>query len=142
MQVFQTIDSSHETPLIAYFPYLDYVPQTQTYCIPDFMQDRNTLYLNRIHENSGEVLNLSFTSSLDLLKNCDGLLIPGGCDIDPTLYHQRKDPRTCIHELGLRRAEMERKIIEFLPKEMPILGICYGAQILNVFNGFLSIYFL
>ena len=123
------------SPKIAYFPYLDYDSTTDSYYIPDFMKDRDTLYLNRIHENGGEVLNLSFTSPLDVLANCDGLLIPGGLDIDPVLYHQRREARTCIHELGLQRADMEKKIIDFLPKDTPILGICNGAQILNVFAG-------
>ena len=135
MQTFSTPEDTSEKPKIAYFPYLDYDSTTNTYYIPDFMKERDSLYLNRINDNGGEVLNLSFTSPIDVLTNCDGLLIPGGLDIDPILYHQRRDPRTWVHELGLQRAEMEKKIIDYLPKDIPILGICYGVQILNVFAG-------
>jgi putative glutamine amidotransferase len=70
-----------------------------------------------------------------LLQRCDAVLLPGSkADIDPTKYDAPRDARTApadsardtIDDLLLRDAYNLRK---------PILGICYGLQILNVFRG-------
>jgi len=135
-QNIQSISKFSENPLIAYFPQLNYDPITRLYYIPENFKDRNSLYLNRITENGGEVRNLDFISSLECLTEVDGFMIPGGADIDPVNYNQRKNPKTVPHPLGNKRVEMERKILEILPKGVPILGICYGAQILNILRGF------
>jgi len=61
----------------------------------------------------------------------DGVVFTGGSDIDPELYGEEAHPETFgIHrmrddaELALLRAALER--------DMPVLGICRGVQILNV----------
>ncbi len=69
---------------------------------------------------------------LDLM---DALIVTGGAgDLDPALYGQEPHPETGpvqeerdAYELALVRAAIER--------EMPILGICRGMQILNVAYG-------
>ena len=69
----------------------------------------------------------------DALK-CDGLLLPGGGDMDPSLYGQ-----TMIKECGKpdpARDAAELKMLEaFIPTRKPILGICRGIQVLNVYLG-------
>ena len=126
---------SKDQPIIAYLPQLDYDLETKNYYIPDTMVKRNSLYISKIVDNGGSVLNLDFSSNIDLIKDVDGWLIPGGADIDPTLYNEKRHIETCCHELGRERAELEKKIYESLPKEVPILGICYGTQIINVLEG-------
>ena len=70
---------------------------------------------------------------LGLAANCDGLLVPGGADVDPARYGQKNtasvgiDPDRDRDELTLIR--------QFLALEKPILGICRGHQILNVALG-------
>jgi putative glutamine amidotransferase len=68
---------------------------------------------------------------LDLL---DGLLLAGGVDVDPTTYgesaHEATDPPNTerdAFELALARHALER--------DLPLLGICRGMQVLNVAAG-------
>jgi putative glutamine amidotransferase len=68
---------------------------------------------------------------LDLL---DGLMLAGGADIDPASYGREAHPQTLdtvperdAFELALTRAAIER--------DMPVLGICRGMQLLNVVRG-------
>jgi putative glutamine amidotransferase len=69
--------------------------------------------------------------TLDLL---DGLVLSGGADIDPSLYGADPDPRT----VGSRR-ERDRFEIALargaLERELPLLGICRGMELLNVACG-------
>ena len=66
----------------------------------------------------------------------DGLLISGGdFDIDPSFYDQK------IHSNNVKtipkRTEFEMNLINlFIKRQKPILGICGGSQLINVyFNG-------
>lgn len=68
------------------------------------------------------------------LDRIDGLLITGGMDIDPATYGQQAHPAT--DRPGGRRDSWEFALIErALHRSMPILGICRGAQVLNVALG-------
>jgi putative glutamine amidotransferase len=68
---------------------------------------------------------------LDLL---DGLVLAGGADIDPASYGQPPHAETVdtmperdAFEIALTRAAIER--------DMPVLGICRGMQLINVARG-------
>lgn len=67
---------------------------------------------------------------------CDGVLLPGGGDVEPELYHERArpglrgvSPARDRMEIQLARWALERSA----PK--PLLGICRGIQVLNVALG-------
>jgi putative glutamine amidotransferase len=69
--------------------------------------------------------------ALDLV---DGLLLAGGSDLDPALYGAPRHPKTDRprgerdeFELALARRALER--------DLPLLGICRGMQVLNVACG-------
>ena len=69
--------------------------------------------------------------ALDLI---DGLLLAGGADIDPASYRQQPHPETLdtvpardAFEIALTRAAIER--------DLPVLGICRGMQLINVALG-------
>jgi putative glutamine amidotransferase len=64
----------------------------------------------------------------------DGLVVGGGSDIDPRLYGEKRDPRTA--HIDHKRDKMEWKLIEQLYRQKkPMLGICRGMQMLNVYLG-------
>ncbi len=64
----------------------------------------------------------------------DGLVIGGGDDIDPVLYDEPDDEPDVY---DAERDQFEREIIaEALKRDdMPMLGICRGAQLMNVVLG-------
>ena len=65
---------------------------------------------------------------------CDGLLLPGGGDVEPAYYGQARDPK--CQEPNVRRDKGEMAMLAaFYPTEKPILAICRGIQLLNVFRG-------
>ena len=65
----------------------------------------------------------------------DALLLTGGEDIDPTLYGQSSDPNAGLEVLR-RRDEMELPLLRAaLDRDLPVLCICRGMQLLNVALG-------
>ncbi len=69
----------------------------------------------------------------DVVALVDGLLIPGGDDIDPSKYGQELHDKALLQHP--QRFEFEAEIYKTAPKELPILGICYGCQFINVMQG-------
>lgn len=67
------------------------------------------------------------------MTKIDGIVIPGGADINPALYHEKN---TDSIEIDDALDELELAVIrEAVEHKKPILGICRGHQILNVFFG-------
>ena len=69
-----------------------------------------------------------------MLELIDGLLLAGGADIDPSCYGQQPREETAVttperdvFEIALARAAIER--------DLPVLGICRGMQLINVACG-------
>jgi putative glutamine amidotransferase len=70
----------------------------------------------------------------DLLDRLDGLILAGGTDVDPSSYGARAHPEVTgtvperdRFELALAHRALER--------ELPLLGICRGMQLMNVASG-------
>jgi putative glutamine amidotransferase len=64
----------------------------------------------------------------------DGLIISGGVDINPKLYSNSIDPT--VKKIEPRRDELELKLLDIaIKKKVPILGICRGMQLINVYFG-------
>jgi putative glutamine amidotransferase len=69
-----------------------------------------------------------------LANEIDGLLISGGDDIHPSFYNEN-EIRTNKY-VPTERVIFETKLIKNVFKlKKPILGICYGAQLINVVFG-------
>jgi putative glutamine amidotransferase len=68
------------------------------------------------------------------LDRARGLLLTGGGDVDPSLYGQRPHPRT--YNVTPVRDRFERNLLDVaLERDMPVLAICRGMQLLNVHLG-------
>jgi len=70
----------------------------------------------------------------EILAMLDGLILAGGADIDPASYGEQRGPHTVDtvperdhFEIALARAAIER--------DVPLLGICRGMQLINVACG-------
>lgn len=69
-------------------------------------------------------------SVLDVL---DGLIVIGGCDVDPQTY--RADPHPATSSQPQRDHHDLTLTTEALRRDIPLFAICRGAQILNVALG-------
>ena len=71
---------------------------------------------------------------LSAIEGAAGLLMTGGGDIDPARYGQEPHPKT--YKILPRRDEFELAILESaLERDLPILCICRGMQLLNIYLG-------
>ncbi len=69
-----------------------------------------------------------------LLDRLDGVLLSGGGDLDPALYGQARHER--LGRVDRARDEFELALTrEALRRDLPILAICRGHQLLNVAMG-------
>ncbi len=71
----------------------------------------------------------------DLMERCDGLLLAGSRnDVDPRRYGQ--SPRTRLNPVVPEQDETAWLLLEAAQAHRrPILAICYGMHLLNVFRG-------
>jgi putative glutamine amidotransferase len=69
-----------------------------------------------------------------ILSRLDGLLLPGGVDVDPQQYGE-----SALPDLNQVQAEADRVELTLahaaLERALPLLGICRGQQLLNVAMG-------
>ncbi len=70
----------------------------------------------------------------ETLDALDGVIFSGGSDLDPELYGQEAHPETTGVVADRDRAELA--LLEAaLARDMPVLAICRGSQVLNVARG-------
>ena len=67
------------------------------------------------------------------LDECDGILLTGGVDVDPVEYGEAPHPTV---ELDRARDDYELALARLaIARDMPLLAICRGSQVLNVAAG-------
>jgi gamma-glutamyl-gamma-aminobutyrate hydrolase PuuD len=70
----------------------------------------------------------------ETLDALDGLLLSGGADVDPETYGADAHPETNGTRPARDRAELA--LLEgALARDMPVLAVCRGSQVLNVARG-------
>jgi gamma-glutamyl-gamma-aminobutyrate hydrolase PuuD len=70
----------------------------------------------------------------ETLESLDGLIFSGGSDLDPELYGQEAHAETS--DVMRNRDTAELALLEAaLERDMPVLAICRGSQVLNVARG-------
>lgn len=72
----------------------------------------------------------------EVAAHYDGLMLSGGADLPPEMYGEEELNGARINLINLDRPEYELALLdEFVALDKPILGICYGCQLMNVWRG-------
>ena len=123
---------------------LDYIhPESELCQLEGFKYSRYPWYALKGHYISAVLgsggLPMMIPSSIENIKEylnvVDGIVIPGACfDVDPKFYGEEiNHPSVSINA---HRTAFEWALIEeTLKRDIPLLGICGGQQLLNVFLG-------
>jgi putative glutamine amidotransferase len=70
-----------------------------------------------------------------LMEGVGGLLLSGGPDVDPEFYGATPDPNAGLY-MSKPLDDLEFRLLEHaLQRDMPVLAICRGMQVLNVAFG-------
>ena len=94
-------------------------------------------YVEAVTRAGGMPVLLPFSSRVDAaaqLDVVDGLLLTGGNDVDPAAWGERRHPSA--KPADLKREAHERALLaEAHRREMPVLAVCFGMQLMNTFHG-------
>lgn len=94
-------------------------------------------YQKWIAETGSSVIRLSYRDkNFDAIERCDGILFSGGDeDIHPRFYNKNEYAEFCTG-FDEKRDEFEFELMSRIEKvQLPLLGICRGLQIVNVYFG-------
>lgn len=93
----------------------------------------NMTYCNFINHLGYEYIILPLNLNQNLLNLCDGFLIIGGEDINPSYYSEENKGSNLEFPII---DEMDFKIIDFaIENNKFVFGICRGIQVINVYFG-------
>jgi len=97
--------------------------------------DRYGIWLHNTQEDL-ETIDLWTSDDIERdMARVDALLLSGGSDIDPARYNQ---PELAVHcsDIDPARDALEFRLLELAAeRELPVLAICRGEQLVNVFYG-------
>lgn len=101
-------------------------------------QGKNRHYAEAVKRAGGEPVELSLAdpkSLQALLPTLDGFVLPGSpADVDPQKYGRSNTGKS--EPADLPREQTDRAILDHaFAEKKPVLAICYGCQLLNVYLG-------
>lgn len=85
-----------------------------------------------------EIIQLGYKlNNFDEIEKCQGIVLTGGEDVHPRFYNLPEYYSYCYEDdIDEQRDEFEFKVLDYTEKnEIPVLGICRGIQVGNVFFG-------
>lgn len=85
-----------------------------------------------------EVIQLShWANNFEEIKKCQGIVLTGGEDVHPRFYNKPEFYKYCYEtDVSEARDEFELKVLNYTEEnKIPVLGVCRGLQIANVFFG-------
>ncbi|MDH5277576.1 MAG: gamma-glutamyl-gamma-aminobutyrate hydrolase family protein [Actinomycetota bacterium] len=93
-------------------------------------------YVDHVAAAGGVPLVVPPASALhpDLLDRLDGLVLAGGADLDPSRYDEPPHPETAGWRPDRDAGELAM-LAQALQRDLPVLGICRGLQIMAVHAG-------
>lgn len=110
------------------------IPKFEKDLFRKYMQSKYTAAIYRAGAKAVWINTDDMDKAIAEMLQCDGLLLSGGEDVDPKFYGQT--PTEKCGEIVTRRDEVEMKMLEaFFATGKPILGICRGEQLMNVYFG-------
>jgi putative glutamine amidotransferase len=105
---------------------------------PDYNARSISQYAHAVETSGGELVVIPLSASNEqiakTIATCHAALLPGSpADVDPQKFDEAKDPHT--NPADAKRDNVDELLLQdAFNMRKPLLGICYGAQSLNVWR--------
>lgn len=105
---------------------------------PEYNERSWPNYAEAVQRSGGDPVAIPLddvAKAADLAKSCDGILLPGsGADVDPAKFGQEPNPNAANPDPA--REQVDTLLLETAERQSkPVLAICFGTQMLNVWRG-------